>query len=68
MENVVFYPDIVTQNLTFGDPKGHYQWGKQYFNLALTAFPSDRLPRFLEGSAYITQGSAFCARRGVRVI
>ena len=65
MENVVYYPDIVNQNLTHGDPKGHYKWGVEYYNLAKTVFPASFYPHFIEGAEYASMNFSFCARRGV---
>ena len=47
MKHVMYYPDLISQNQTFGDPKGHYQWGVEYYKLAKTAFPSDSLPHLI---------------------
>ena len=42
MKRVIYYPDLISQNQTFGDPKGHYKWGVEYYKLAKTAFPPDK--------------------------
>lgn len=65
MKHVMYYPDLISQNQTFGDPKGHYQWGVEYYKLAKTAFPPDLLPHFIEGEEYAKMGFQICARRGV---
>ena len=68
MGNVVYYPDPLNQNRTFGDPKGHFRWGYEYYKLAKSFFSRSSLPRFLEGEAYAALNSSFCARRGVLFI
>ena len=65
MKRVMYYPDLISQNQTFGDPKGHYKWGVEYYKLAKTAFPPDFIPHFIEGEEYANMGYQICARRGV---
>lgn len=65
MHHVAYYPDPMNQNLTFGDPKGHYKWSISYYELAKTAFPPNQMPHFLQGEEYARSGLSFCARRGV---
>ena len=68
METVAYYPDPINQNKTFGDPKGHFRWGMEYYKLAKTFFPASARPHFLEGAEYSALNSSFCARRGVSVL
>ena len=65
MNRVIYYPDLVSENKTYGDLKGHYKWGKEYYKLAQTVFPPDRIPHFIEGEEYEALGFSICARRGV---
>ena len=62
MNHVVYFPDLFHENKTFGDPKGHFAWGKEYYDLAKTVFPPHLFPHFIEGDDY---NLAICARRGV---
>ena len=68
MHHVVYYPDPINQNLTFGDPKGHYKWSISYYELAKSVFPTNHMPHFLQGEEYALSGLSFCAKRGVRII
>lgn len=68
MNHVIYYPDLITENKTYGDPKGHYIWGKQYYELAKAVFPPSRIPHFIEGEEYENLGLSICARKGVRYV
>ena len=67
MQNVVYYPDLVGQNRTLGDPKHHFAWGTEYYKMVKMIFPPDAMPRFFEGETYARMQYAICARKGVRI-